>query len=131
VSEGDFDTMVGTGLSGALVVPTLARATKKLFAIVRKDDDLLSHHETKVEGTIGERWIFVDDFVSSGATLRRVVQAIRRQVDGYNQRYGDATAGKHHIRYVGRYTYAGYPGPMYVPAKSDPVLGDTPYLAGL
>jgi len=72
----DFDTMVGRGLSGALVVPVLARAMNKHWAIVRKDDG--SHSSRKVEGTIGGRWIFVDDFVAGGSTRA----AVRRAVAG-------------------------------------------------
>jgi orotate phosphoribosyltransferase len=71
-----FDTIVGTGLSGALVVPTLARATESYFAIVRKPTDS-SHSNAPFEGTIGDRWVFVDDFISTGATLVRVVNTIK------------------------------------------------------
>lgn len=71
----EYDTMVGTGLSGLLVVPILARALNKHFAIVRKEQDK-SHRECDIEGTIGERWIFVDDFISSGATKNRVIKAV-------------------------------------------------------
>ncbi len=36
-----------------------------------------SGHSTEdVEGTLGRRWVFVDDFVSSGATLQRVIHAV-------------------------------------------------------
>lgn len=71
-----FDTIVSTGLSGALVVPTLARAFDKYFAIVRKPTDS-SHSDAPFEGTIGDKWVFVDDFISTGATLYRVVNTIK------------------------------------------------------
>lgn len=71
----EFDTFVGTGLSGSLVAPLLARAMGRHFMIVRKEGDG-SHSGFKVEGTIGSRWIFVDDFICSATTLYRCVDAI-------------------------------------------------------
>lgn len=73
----DFDTIVGTGLSGSLVVPALARKLGKHWAVVRKPGVSSHSGERVCEGTLGERWLFVDDFVSSGATLERVKAAIR------------------------------------------------------
>lgn len=70
----EYDTMIGTGLSGTLVVPSLARALDKHWAIVRKEPS--PHTSLLVEGDIGERWVFVDDFVCSGSTKRRVRAAI-------------------------------------------------------
>src|SRR6266498_3813511 len=74
----DFDTMVGTGLSGTLVVPILARAMGKKFLIVRKGDDVHNHSPyRRVVGTLGAKWLFVDDFVATGKTLRHVKDTIR------------------------------------------------------
>lgn len=71
----DYDTMVGTGLSGSLVIPVLAREFGKYFAIVRKDEQ--RHSDMEVEGRIGHKWIFVDDFISTGATRRTVKSAVK------------------------------------------------------
>lgn len=71
----DYDTMVGTGLSGALVVPGLARALGKYALIVRKPRDG-SHACSTAEGKLGDRWVFVDDFISTGATQGRVLDKI-------------------------------------------------------
>lgn len=71
----DFDTLVGRGLSGALVVPTLARALGKRWAIVRKEGDG-SHSSNRYEGCCGTRWLFVDDLVGSGETLCATAKAI-------------------------------------------------------
>lgn len=73
----EFDTLVGTGLSGALVVPRLADALDVRWMLVRKDNDG-SHSTQPVEGFIGRRWLFVDDFMSTGATFRRVENVIDR-----------------------------------------------------
>jgi adenine/guanine phosphoribosyltransferase-like PRPP-binding protein len=70
-----FDTIVGTGLSGALVIPRLAAALGCHWMIVRKDNDN-SHSDYKTEGTLGHRWMFVDDLISTGTTYKRVREAI-------------------------------------------------------
>jgi hypothetical protein len=69
------DTPVGTGLSGALVVPGVARILKLNWAIVRKPNEV-THASYPFEGVLGRRWLFVDDRVETGATLRRVRAAI-------------------------------------------------------
>jgi adenine/guanine phosphoribosyltransferase-like PRPP-binding protein len=71
----DYDTLVGTGFSGALVVPALALRLGKKFVLVRKANDG-SHHSGRMIGQLGKRWIFVDDFVSSGTTRKRVRRAV-------------------------------------------------------
>lgn len=76
LKEVKFDTMVGTGLSGTLVVPTLARAFGTYWAIVRKENS--PHANGLIEGEIGQKWLFVDDFICSGATLERVRDVIKR-----------------------------------------------------
>lgn len=96
----DFDTMIGTGLSGALVIPVLARAMGKKFAIVRKPFDS-AHSRNVFEGEIGHRWIFVDDFIASGATRARVRKAIEEYVNRYNTWNSD----NFHTEYIGTYTY--------------------------
>jgi len=77
------DTLVGTGLSGALVVPGVARILKLNWVVVRKPNEA-SHASYPFEGTLGRRWLFVDDRVETGATLRRVREAI----DDGARRYG-------------------------------------------
>lgn len=89
-----YDTMVGTGLSGALIVPTLARALDKYWLIVRKPDDH-SHAGIPAEGTLGERWIFVDDFIQSGKTRRRVIETVKAIAQDYDRQ----------IVHVGDYLY--------------------------
>lgn len=76
LAEIDYDSMVGTGLSGALIIPILARALNKPFAIIRKANESCHAYKT-FEGTIGDRWLFVDDFICSGRTLETVSAAVR------------------------------------------------------
>ncbi len=74
----EYDVLVGIGLSGALALSALrARIPDLPIAIIRKDRD--SEHATyRIESTIdldfsrNTRWIFVDDLISSGETLRKV-----------------------------------------------------------
>lgn len=78
IGDWDFDTMVGTGLSGALAIPMLAHALDKHWAIVRKPNEI-SHSGAVIEGRLGEKWIFVDDFIASGRTFDRVYKTIQKQ----------------------------------------------------
>ncbi|GLE59572.1 hypothetical protein NJBCHELONAE_48850 [Mycobacteroides chelonae] len=71
----ECDTLVGTGLSGALVVPQMARELGKEWLIVRKPKEG-THSSRPVEGQLGQRWLFVDDGIQSGKTFRRVLDTI-------------------------------------------------------
>ena len=71
-----YDTLVGSGLSGALVVPAIARILEKNWLIVRKPNDG-SHSHRRAEGSLGQRWLFVDDLVDSGRTWKRVTTTVR------------------------------------------------------
>jgi orotate phosphoribosyltransferase len=79
----DFDTLVGTGFSGGIVVPTLALAMGKKFVLVRKDTDDSHHGRGQLLGELGERWVFVDDFVSSGRTRTRVMEKIKETAQNW------------------------------------------------
>lgn len=95
-----FDTIVGTGFSGSVVVPMLARALEVDFLLVRKPNDG-SHHNGRLLGRLGQRWLFVDDFISSGATHERV----RAEV-------AEASLDRNLVtREVGTYSYA-WDGPV-------------------
>lgn len=67
----DFDTFVATGTSGLMVVPVLAREMRKNLFIIRKDADN-AHNSSPYIGSLGDRWVFVDDFVDSAKTFKRV-----------------------------------------------------------
>jgi orotate phosphoribosyltransferase len=110
----DYDTLIGTGLSGALVLPMLARGLGKEFAVVRKADN--SHSGIKVEGSLGERWVFVDDLIASGATLAYA----RDQVCTHARKAGHTTA------YVGAFLY--HSG-RYAAHQPDEPAADAPMTA--
>lgn len=78
----DVDTLVGTGLSGTLVVPHLGRRLGLHWGILRKPSDMeacSSHAVTAYEGTMGRRWALVDDFVCFGDTLTRVWRQVHEE----------------------------------------------------
>jgi orotate phosphoribosyltransferase len=95
VASVRFDTLVGTGLSGALVIPRLAESLALHWMIVRKDNDG-THSAYNTEGACGEQWLFVDDLISSGATYARVREAMEKMSKRYT----------HTTECVGAYLYA-------------------------
>jgi orotate phosphoribosyltransferase len=76
LADVDFDTLVGTGFSGGVVIPALALALGKHYVLIRKDNDDSHHGSGRLIGVLGEKWLFVDDFVSSGATRDRVAEKV-------------------------------------------------------
>jgi hypoxanthine phosphoribosyltransferase len=69
-SDVPYDTLVGTGLSGSLVVPRLADVLGCHWLVLRKETDV-SHTLKQGEGTLGAGWLFVDDLIDSGRTYNR------------------------------------------------------------
>jgi adenine/guanine phosphoribosyltransferase-like PRPP-binding protein len=103
LGDVDFDTVVGTGLSGTIGATLIAYALKKHLLIVRKPSDAETmprgawpnHSGFKTEGRMGRKWVFVDDLVSTGKTRDRVKQVV-----------AEASAKFAHTpAYVGTYTY--------------------------
>lgn len=75
----DFDTLVGTGLSGTIAVIKLSKMLGKKYLLIRKPNDG-SHSSQPAEGSLGKRWVFVDDLISSGRTFARVWN----KIDSFN-----------------------------------------------
>lgn len=73
-----YDTIIGTGLSGTIFTARVAPALHKNFAIVRKADDRSTHSDARIEGKVGERFVFADDFVLSGITMKHVLTMMDR-----------------------------------------------------
>ena len=80
-----YDALVGIGLSGALAIPLIAFKLEKRFCIVRKKKHSSHSYET-LEGNVlsKDKWIFVDDMISSGKTFTRVCH----HMQGYSKCLG-------------------------------------------
>jgi orotate phosphoribosyltransferase len=93
----EFDGFVGTGVSGAMGASLLAHAMSKKVVIIRKDSDN-SHSATKLEGNLPNhgKWLFVDDLVDTGTTLRRCKKIMEGQ---HNETFDRS------YTYVGMYLY--------------------------
>ena len=73
--QTEFDAIAFRGLSGALIAPSVADQLGKKLIAIRKPDD--GSHGTSVEGETSEtQYIILDDFVSSGSTVRAIIDAI-------------------------------------------------------
>lgn len=107
----DFDTMVGTGFSGGLVIPALALAMGKKFVLIRKETDDSHHGKGRLIGELGQRWIFVDDFVSSGKTRQRVIDKI-----DWTTRHEDEKPER-----VGQYLYQEWSRSKWQPAGDEKI----------
>ena len=109
-----YDTIVGTGVSGAIIVPILARALRKYAMIVRKDGQTHSHK--RCEGQLGARWLFVDDLICTGATLTRAYEHITALARQESHKTKFVGAYMYHTALVGpagyRMQYAGFTAPI-------------------
>lgn len=63
----NFDTFVVIGLSGSMAGALLAHALEKNLYVLRKPTDN-THDGLNGFGTMGRRWVFLDDFISGGTT---------------------------------------------------------------
>lgn len=81
VYDVEFTSIVVTGVSGGSIAPLLAAALDVKFAIIRKESDnshaMPCNDMPVFEGTITDRWLFVDDFIGTGATFRTVQRAVQ------------------------------------------------------
>lgn len=75
-----FDTIVFRGFSGAVVGSVVAYRLGRDWALVRKEGES-THSDRKIEGTVGARYVIVDDFISSGDTVKKTIAAVDAQYD--------------------------------------------------
>jgi adenine/guanine phosphoribosyltransferase-like PRPP-binding protein len=71
---GEFDSIAVQGTSGLLIGAPVSLAMRKPLVIVREDGEVQCWHSSDVENAAnaGYRVLFLDDQISSGATLRDV-----------------------------------------------------------
>jgi adenine/guanine phosphoribosyltransferase-like PRPP-binding protein len=91
---GEFDALAVTGNSGAIFGGALAFLMEKPLLLIRKGD---AHSSLKWEGRADvTSYIVVDDCISTGATLRRIVATLpleMKLVGSYTYR-DDACSGR-------------------------------------
>jgi len=80
----EYGSLVGIGLSGSVMIPMLGLLLDLPFAILRKEGVSSHAHDTIFEGTIAEKWLFVDDFIGTGATYASVVKRLGRGCKGFD-----------------------------------------------
>lgn len=75
---GQFDSIVVTGMSGVVVGSPVALALRKPLVIIRKDDDNSHHGYGQVinKNQVGERALWLDDFVATGVTQGKVAKRL-------------------------------------------------------
>lgn len=75
-----FDFIAAMGMSSVTVASPVALALGKQLVIVRKTSDTSHSGAQRIVGRNlkGRRYIFIDDFVSSGATFKQVRDELRR-----------------------------------------------------
>ena len=95
----DFDTVVATGVSGTIALPMVAFAHNVNMLVVRKSQENC-HSWLDCEGVLGSKWMFVDDFIHTGDTFRRVHDAVTRLAQKYERE----------TEFVGAYLYAEFDG---------------------
>src|SRR5271165_2371097 len=77
-SKEKFDTIAFTGMSGALIAPIVAFEMGKNLLMVRKGS---THSLHDLEGYIKcKRYVILDDFIDTGATVKRVQKAIYNEI---------------------------------------------------
>jgi adenine/guanine phosphoribosyltransferase-like PRPP-binding protein len=81
---GEFDSIAVQGTSGLLIGAPVALKLDKALVIVREDAELQCWHSHDVENAAnaGERVLFLDDQISSGATLRDVKDKLAKHTHG-------------------------------------------------
>lgn len=76
ISQLKFDAVAFTGLSGSVIAGAVASEMDKYLYCVRKSEEN-RHSGYQVEGPMtGLRYIVIDDFISTGATIKRVIELV-------------------------------------------------------
>ena len=74
----DFDALAFRGVSGAIIAPVLALELRKSIIVVRKTAEKSHMWGQTVQGdNNARRYIIVDDFIDSGATVQTISKKIR------------------------------------------------------
>jgi orotate phosphoribosyltransferase len=75
-----FDSIAYTGVSGSLCAIPISYIMKIPLICVRKSLKN-SHSSSYVEGYMGKRYIIIDDFISSGKTINRILNKVSDSIE--------------------------------------------------
>lgn len=77
-----FDTFAFSGLSGALIAPTLAHLMHKDLLLIRKNEGMDNSNSSKwVEGNYdAKRVVVIDDLISTGRTMTNLAKGLMKKV---------------------------------------------------
>lgn len=89
-----FNTLAVSGHSGIVLATLLCAKLKMPLLAVRKDGDNMCADDCRVNGTRLKdcRYLIIDDLISSGTTLRRILFRIDEQAKKENKRRADRRA---------------------------------------
>jgi len=90
VHLSQFDSIAVSGMSGVVVGSPVALRLAIPLVIIRKPADRHHNGETVVNEHRAGRWLFVDDFIASGATWERVRAALGADCAGFYLYESDA-----------------------------------------
>ena len=79
----EFDSIVVSGYSMALIGSIVAHELKKNIVLVRKDGDN-AHSDYVTEGLLKQRCVFIDDLVATAATFQYVYTQLKKSKRNYS-----------------------------------------------
>jgi len=75
----DFDAIAFRGLSGSLIAPVVAYQLQKKMMAVRKERSPHTTYKIEASHKASERILILDDFISSGATIREIISVVKSE----------------------------------------------------
>ncbi len=75
--KDEFAAIAMSGYSSTIIGSVVAAKMRKNICIVRKEDENC-HSNYLVEGKPGQTYVFIDDLIASGRTLRRVYESMKQ-----------------------------------------------------
>ncbi len=105
----EFDTVVGIGLSGMMLMPIIGSHYGCNMLALRKngatDNHVYDNDINRIgEGSLGKKWILIDDFVAGGGTADKAIRLVNEFADAFS----------HKTEFMGIY---GYNRGMYKSSK--------------
>lgn len=109
----DFDSIACRGVSGIMLASPLSFVTKKPLIVVRKTVEG-NHGNSILEGYFPRdlRYIIVDDFISTGATVRAIIEEINNCYRQSRKKIKGSCYTLQKCECVGAFFYNGYNKPI-------------------